>query len=247
MKAAEGLKRIDGRTETDLRSLKITAGVNPYAEGSAEVQLGSTKLLITSTIDAVSKDGPRADEAGRIYAQLNMLPRAMHVRIKDPELSEVVKLELQSLQQLVVRALRSAVKPQDTAAITLTLDCNIICSDAGIGSAAIAGSWVAMYQSLRWAMLQKLIRDDVYITRIACLSGGVIGSRVLLDLCAEEAAQADFTATFVFDDHSKLIDIRGIRETTSLEPAIFTSLLNAACTGAGIILKEQERAVLEMT
>lgn len=246
MKASEGLKRIDGRLETDLRPLRITAGVSPHAEGSAEVQLGSTRLLITSSVDTIRQEAGSTDTGGRIYAQLNMLPRAMHIRIKDAELSEVVKLELQSLQQLIVRAIRAAIKPQDMANITLTLDCNIICSDAGIGSAAICGSWVAIYQSLRWAALQKLVRDDVYITRIACLSGGIIGSRVLLDLCAEEASQADFTASFVFDEHSKLIDLRGSRESASIDPSTFANLLNSASAQAAIVLKEQERAVLEL-
>ncbi len=241
MKAGEGLKRVDGRNDSELRPVRIAAGASPYAEGSAEVQLGSTKLLITASVEQVSAGAP---DGGRIYAGLNMLPRAMHVRIKDAELAEVVKQELQSLQHLLVRSLRTTVKPQDIAAISVTLDCAILCSDAGIGSAVIAGGWVALYQALRWAAVNKLIKDDVYITRIAAVSGGIIGSRILVDLCAEEAAQADFTASFVFDEHVHLVDIRGVCEARAVEPAVYTALLASVSTQIPAILKEQERAVM---
>lgn len=243
MKTGSEQKRVDGRTEFQLRPIRIATGASPYAEGSAEVQLGSTKMLITASIDSLD---PAKEEAGQIFASLNMLPRSMHLRIRDEEMGDVIRQELRSLQQLIVRSLSAAVPAEALNKISITVDCSIVCSDAGIATAAIAGGWVALYQSLRWATMQKLVSADLSITRVAAISCGIIKGQSYIDLCAEEAAAADFTANLVFDEHSKLIDVRGTREREALDLESYISLLNLAAKQISPILLEQERAVLEM-
>jgi ribonuclease PH len=43
--------RADGRAPDELRPIVMTPGFMPYAEGSCLVEMGSTKVICTATID----------------------------------------------------------------------------------------------------------------------------------------------------------------------------------------------------
>ena len=43
--------RVDGRGPNELRSVKITRGFMKYAEGSALLEMGDTKVICTASIE----------------------------------------------------------------------------------------------------------------------------------------------------------------------------------------------------
>lgn len=236
--------RVDGRLDGEIRPMRIHAGTNPYAEGSAEVSIGSTKILVTATIDQ-----PAAGEGGApggIAATLNMLPRSTHLRIDNPVLAEALRYELQAVQSLIVRSLRAAVPAADIDRLSIRMDCSIACSDAGIASAAIAGSWVALYQALHWAGYHKLVPQHLPLTKIAAIAGGLVEGRWLLDLCAEEASRADFIANIVFDEQKRVVDIKATREVSAVHLSELTFLMQAASEQIGAMFDAQQQSILDL-
>jgi ribonuclease PH len=45
------LIRVDGREPNQMRDVKITANVQEFAEGSALIEMGKTKVLGTATLE----------------------------------------------------------------------------------------------------------------------------------------------------------------------------------------------------
>jgi ribonuclease PH len=166
--------------------------------------------------------------------------------VDNPELTEALKLELQTIQALIGRSLRAAVSPSKMSRISLTIDACVLCSDAGIAAAAVSGSWVAAYQAMRWAAYNKLIDEDLYVNQIAAVSGGLIDGNWILDLCAEEAQKAEFVVNFVFDEKKQIIEVRAGAEKRGIETSNFCQMLEKAAEQISIIFKEQERAVSEL-
>lgn len=45
------MSRSNGRNGDELRLMKLTAGVNKYAEGSVFIEVGETKVICTATVE----------------------------------------------------------------------------------------------------------------------------------------------------------------------------------------------------
>ena len=72
--------RRDKRKPEQMRPVKITTGVNPYAEGSAEVCFGNTKVLVTASVEQERPKWMDEGQGGWITAEYGMLPRSTHTR-----------------------------------------------------------------------------------------------------------------------------------------------------------------------
>ena len=44
-------KRVDDRTVDQIRNTKITPNISPYAEGSALIEVGGTKVICTACVE----------------------------------------------------------------------------------------------------------------------------------------------------------------------------------------------------
>ena len=238
------LHRVDGRKRDELRSLKIDAGFSPYAEGSAEVVFGSTRLLAVVSVDR--QKAPADKRPGEIRASISMLPRATAVRLEDASLKGALELELGALEQLLIRSLSSSIDADQLNGLVFNLDCSILVSDAGIATAAVSGAWVALYQALRWAAFEEMIPGDLDFKRVAAISGAVLEQGWLLDACAQEAVDSSFTVTFVFNDEQKLVETRGVHESKAIAVETYNALVSSAKLEAKKIFAEQERAVLQL-
>jgi len=239
-------ERVDSRKQSELRPFKITAGTNPYAEGSAEVLVGSTRVIVVASVDKLSDSELAEGVGGTIVTSVSMLPRSTHVRIENQLISQALELELQSIQALLGRSLRAAISAEQISKIKLTVDCCVVCSDAGIAAAVIAGGWVASFQAMRWAALNKLVGQDLFINRVAAVTGGLVNGNWVLDLCAEEARDADFVVNFVIDEKQNVVDIRAGSEKAPIANEYFSQMLSSATEQVALIFAEQERAVLEL-
>ncbi len=72
--------RIRRETRPRLRPVEITPGVNDYAEGSAMIRMGNTKVLCTASIEERVPDWMRGKGKGWVTAEYGMLPRATSTR-----------------------------------------------------------------------------------------------------------------------------------------------------------------------
>ncbi len=237
--------RIDGRSALELRPVTITRGVNPYAEGSAEVSFGKTKLLITVSVEKevppwMAKD-PTA--GGWLTAEYGMLPRATHTRNKREAASGKQGGRTLEIQRLIGRALRAAVDLKQLPGLTLRFDCDVICADGGTRTAAITGSWVALHDAIAWAKTKGLVGPDCSINRVAAISLGVVSGELLVDLCYEEDSQADFDLNIVVDENARIIEVQGTAERSPLSHTQMSELLERGIVAAGQLLAHQQRAI----
>ena len=127
-------RRIDGRADTALRALSISAGINPYTPGSAEVRLGNTLVLITAGFRP-----PKENERRRVSTTLQTLPHASLNTANSAADTELEQNELRGLEQLCNRAFELALGSSKLDGHVITLDCTIACADGVVATAAIAG------------------------------------------------------------------------------------------------------------
>ena len=72
--------RKDGRKLDELRKVTIKRNVNKYAEGSALIEFGDTKVLCTATVDDKVPPFKKGTGEGWVTAEYSMLPRATQSR-----------------------------------------------------------------------------------------------------------------------------------------------------------------------
>src|SRR5215203_1698487 len=75
--ASTPFARTDGRAADALRELRITPGFMPFAEGSALIEMGQTRVICTATLDDRVPPFRRNSGQGWLTAEYSMLPRAV--------------------------------------------------------------------------------------------------------------------------------------------------------------------------
>ena len=73
-------ERVDGRSFDQLRNTKITPNISPYAEGSALIEVGGTKVICTASVEERVPMFLRNKGVGWVTGEYGMLPRATHTR-----------------------------------------------------------------------------------------------------------------------------------------------------------------------
>ncbi|MGB8507668.1 MAG: hypothetical protein WCD76_04625, partial [Pyrinomonadaceae bacterium] len=68
--------RTDGRRADELRQVTITPSFMPYAEGSALIEMGRTRVICTATLEERVPPFRRNSGQGWLTAEYAMLPRA---------------------------------------------------------------------------------------------------------------------------------------------------------------------------
>ena len=166
--------RPDGRATDQLRPLTITTGLQSYAEGSADITMGETRVLCSASI---SDDVPRwlrESGSGWITGEYSMLPRATRERTDREAARGKQKGRTVEIQRLIGRSLRAAVDLDHLGGVSITLDCDVLQADGGTRTASISGAWVALAVGLRTAAEREIIRTLPELTQIAAVSVGIV-------------------------------------------------------------------------
>ena len=99
--------RSDGRKYTELRPLRITPEVIRHAEGSAEIEMGNTRVICTASVEPGVPKWLMGGGEGWVTAEYGMLPRSTHTRItRDKAMNSG---RSQEISRLIGRSLRAAV------------------------------------------------------------------------------------------------------------------------------------------
>lgn len=217
--------RNDGRAPDEIRLMSLTLGTTPYAHGSSEVSIGATRLLTSVSLSPLQKDATSPPE---ITVSISMLPRSTHLRISEPLIAKAIQSELDSVQKLVRRAIQASVSESILDEVTINVDCHIVCSDAGIATAAVAGSWSAISEAIQRGAGKGELPADASIEPIAALSIGYCSDRWLFDISADEASNADFVATLVVDESGRIAEIKANSIIEPVEPAALLGVCQQA-------------------
>ena len=101
--------RIDGREPFELRPIMFQRNFSRYAEGSALVEWGNTKVLCTASVEDKVPPFMRGTGSGWISAEYSMLPRSTHQRTQRDISKGKPNGRGTEIQRLIGRSLRAAV------------------------------------------------------------------------------------------------------------------------------------------
>ncbi|MFF2480587.1 ribonuclease PH [Paenibacillus sp. NPDC058071] len=235
--------RIDGRAPSELRPVKITTGVNKYAEGSVLIEVGETKVICTASVEERVPPFMKGQGKGWITAEYSMLPRATHSRNQRESARGKLTGRTMEIQRLIGRALRSVVDLHALGERTITLDCDVIQADGGTRTTSITGSFVALCLAVNKLNAASPFAKYPITDYLASVSVGVIQEEALLDLNYDEDSKAKVDMNVVMTGGGAFVEVQGTGEEAPFSRAELNQLLELA-EGGILQLVEQQREAL---
>ena len=237
------MKRADGRAWDELRPVKITTGFQSFAEGSALIELGKTRVLCSVSVENRVPGFLKGEGSGWITAEYAMLPRATVTRTpRDSSVGRVTGRN-QEIQRLIGRSLRAVTDLTALGERTLTIDCDVLQADGSTRTAAITASYVALHQAMQTLANMGVISSIPLDSAVAAASVGIVHSNMLLDLCYDEDFNAEVDFNVVMTSQGKFVEVQGTAETKPFTKETIDSLLSLAQKGIGQLFQVQQAAL----
>ncbi len=237
------MRRAGGRGPEELRAVSITPGYLDYAEGSALVNWGRTRVLCAASVLETVPPFREYSGGGWVTGEYGMLPRSTHTRQAREGLGGKVSGRTYEIQRLIGRSLRAVVDLQSLGPRTVVLDCDVLQADGGTRTAAITGALVALALALENLRRQGIIEIVPLKEQVVAVSLGLVRGRLLLDLDYEEDSQAAVDANFVATGKGDLIEVQATGEGGSFPAALMSEMLALAQKGFVKIARIQEEAL----
>lgn len=234
------MKRIDGRSSDELRSINISLGYQAFAEGSALIELGRTRVLCSVSAEDRVPNFLKGQGTGWVTAEYAMLPRSTLTRTPRSISPERQAGRNQEIQRLIGRSLRAVTDLAALGERTFTVDCDVLQADGGTRTAAITGGFVALFVALHNLKKRGMLSSIPLKGAVAATSVGIVGREALLDLCYEEDYQAAVDFNVVMTDRGEFVEIQGTAEGKPFSKATVDSLLALAEKGIKQLFKIQE-------
>jgi ribonuclease PH len=237
------MKRADGRAFDELRPVRIITGYQSFAEGSALIELGKTRVLCSVSVEDRVPPFLKGGGGGWITAEYAMLPRATVTRTpRDTSLGRVTGRN-QEIQRLIGRSLRAVTDLASLGERTLVVDCDVIQADGGTRTAAITGAYVALYQAMQTLSNMGIIPSIPLRTAVAATSVGIVHSYMMLDLCYDEDCSAAVDFNVVMTDQGEFVEIQGTAEAKPFSKETVDALLTLAEQGIRHLFQVQKEAL----
>ena len=207
------------------------------------VKFGHTQVLCTATVEEKVPPWMKGLGQGWVTAEYGMLPaldrRAHAARSRRRQAVGPHAGDPAPDRPLAPRRGR----PAGARRAPDPLDCDVIQADGGTRTAAITGSWVALYDSIDWMLRRQHVRATPLRTTVAAVSCGIVGGAPVLDLDYAEDSGADTDANFVLTGGGGIVEIQGTAEDEPFSEESFFELLRLARKGIGELVALQERVV----
>jgi ribonuclease PH len=234
-------ERIDKRAFDQLRNTRITPNISPYAEGSALIEIGNTKVICTATVEDRVPPFLRNKGTGWVTAEYAMLPRATQSRTQ----REIQRPSgrTQEIQRLIGRSLRAIVDTKKLGERQIFIDCDVILADGGTRTASITGAYVALALACKKLVSQSILKTSPVLSEVAAVSVGIMNGTPVLDLCYAEDSTAEVDMNIVCTGAGKFIEIQGTAEREPFTPEQMNQMLALADVGINQLFTIQ-RAIL---
>jgi ribonuclease PH len=235
------LNRKDGRANNELRPVKITTGFQPYADGSALITLGNTKVICAVGLENRVPAFLKGKGRGWITAEYGMLPRSTNTRISRED--SLKGGRTREIQRLIGRSLRAVVDLDALGERMIMVDCDVLQADGGTRTAAITGSYVALVQALNTLRAKEIISSNPIKSAVAATSVGVLAGEELLDLCYDEDSWAEVDFNVVMTGEGKFVEVQGTAEENPFTKKTIDTILSMAESGIKQLFAVQQEAV----
>jgi ribonuclease PH len=264
--------RTDGRSDEQLRPVKITRNFTRTPAGSVLWEQGNTVLLCTASVSQETPPWFRDDRPGGwVTADYVMLPASTPHRKGWPKIGHTDARGTE-IQRIIGRSLRAAVDLSKIGPHTIALDCQVLQADGGTRTAAICGAWVALADAIaklppQMPLLPQRSRpalaagnppapvapqfDPAYydpkhalVEQIAAVSVGVIDGRVRLDLDYADDFQAEVDLNVACTAKGRFVEVQGSSERgAGYDRATLNRMLDLAGAGCEQLLAAQRAAL----
>ena len=231
-------RRADGRLPNQLRPVKIVPDYLKFAEGSALIRVGDTRVLCACTIEDRVPPFLRGKGTGWVTAEYSMLPRAGTERTPREAATGKIGGRTHEIQRLIGRSLRSVVDMAGLGERSLTLDCDVLQADGGTRTASITGAYVALARALHKYGMERLLTGQV-----AAVSVGLGAAGPLLDLDYAEDSTAGVDFNVVMLDDGRFVEIQGTAEHIPFSTEQMTEMVALAAAGIRQLYELQREAI----
>ena len=233
--------RPDGRAVDQIRATKITPNISPYAEGSALIEVGGTKVICTASVEDKVPIFLRNKGLGWVTAEYAMLPRATNTRTQRE--TQRPSGRTQEIQRLIGRSLRAIVDTKLLGERQVYIDCDVIQADGGTRCASITGAYVALALACRKLMKNNIIKTSPILSEVAAVSVGIIEQTPILDLAYTEDSTAEVDMNVVCTGTGKFIELQGTAEREPFSREQMDEMLILAGSGINRLVEIQRIAL----
>ena len=238
------MSRPDGRAADQLRPITITRNWQAYAEGSALIEFGDTKVLCAASVQTGVPRWRKGSGLGWITAEYAMLPRATLTRNDRESVRGKIGGRTHEISRLIGRSLRAAVDLSALGENSISIDCDVLQADGGTRTAAITGAYVALADAVSWLAAKKaLARPNPLVTSISAVSVGVIDGEPRLDLMYAEDVRAETDMNVVVTGGGTFVEVQGTAEGAPFRRDELDALLDLAVAGCADLAAMQTRAL----
>lgn len=238
--------RLDGRLPEQLRPVRITPNYTEWAEGSALIEFGKTRVLCTASVDTKLPPFRVGSGLGWLSAEYSMLPRSTHTRTSRESVSGRVGGRTHEIQRLIGRSLRGIVDFSVLGERQILVDCDVLQADGGTRTASITGAYVAVALACRKLQKAGELRRSPLIAPIAAVSVGIVKNQFLLDLAYDEdsKAEVDFNVVMLGGSHAgELVEVQGTAEGKPFSRSDMNKLLDLAEHGLVQLFSIQQQVL----
>lgn len=221
----------EDRRADELRPVSIDITFNRYAEGSALISFGHTRVLCTASVEEKQPPFLRGTSKGWVTAEYGMLPLATHTRGNREAAHGKQGGRTIEIQRLIGRSLRAVVDLEALGPRSISLDCDVLQADGGTRTAAITGSWVALRIAINKLLADGVLQADPVIGQVAAVSCGFVDGTALLDLQYSEDSKAAMDANFIMTPDGGVIEVQATAEDKPLHWDQFMQLKQLADKG----------------
>lgn len=237
--------RPDGREWDELRPVKITRGIMKYAEGSALIETGETKVLCTATLEDRVPPFLRDTGQGWVTAEYSMLPRSTKERITRESVRGRIGGRSHEIQRIIGRSLRSIIDLDKLGERSITVDCDVIQADGGTRTASITGAFVALTDAVLNMIKDGIIEENPILDFLAAVSVGIVDKKLALDLNYEEDSRADVDMNIVMTGSRLLVEVQGTAEGKPFSKNRLNWLVKLGEKGIMDLIEKQKEVLAE--
>ena len=230
-KRSGGFVRSGGRSPSALRPATIELDAMKFAEGSALIACGDTRVLCSASVERRVPRFLVGKGQGWLTAEYAMLPRATLTRSRREVSRGRPSGRTAEIQRLIGRSLRSAVDLKKLPEVTIAVDCDVVQADGGTRTASITGAYVATVAALARMLLEGDLKQWPIVHSVAAVSVGICRDELLLDLEYVEDRDAQVDLNVVATGEGSLIEVQGTAEGRVFTRPEFDGLLDLALAG----------------
>jgi ribonuclease PH len=208
--------------------VRIERGVLKYAEGSALIEVGNTRVLCAASVEDGVPSFLKNTGRGWVTAEYGMLPRATQTRTPREASRGKQGGRTLEIQRLIGRSLRAVTDLTVFGERTVWIDCDVLQADGGTRTASITAAYVALVDAFRTLIQRNVISTVPLRDEVAAASVGFVGGRVLLDLDYSEDSAADADVNVVMTGSGDFVEVQATGEEMSFSRKVLGELLDLA-------------------